>query len=328
MGLNVLSVMNSCERCTQVSQSTSRETASTLQIGSLCTGYGGLDLAVEAHFNAKTIWCAEFDKYASEVIKHHFNVPNYGNIKTIKWASMPEIDILTAGYPCQPFSHAGERKGTQDERHLFPYIAEAISILRPRWVVLENVRGHLSLGLKEVLAKLASIGYDAKWHTVRASHAGAPHRRERVFIVAQPTNTDSIRQPLGQDSSNEDWNQRQPQPQLSSVGEIASDTNDQYQPHNGQMQELGRRFTSRRNMQLQTPPPALDQDGKLNAVFVEYMMGLPLGWITDSALSRAQQLKMLGNGVVPQQAELALELLTSVDNYATTRTQRGSYPHA
>ncbi len=286
---------------------------SKLRIGSLCTGYGGLDLAVEAHFNAETVWCAEFDKYASEVIKHHFNVPNYGNIKTINWASMPEIDILTAGYPCQPFSHAGERKGTQDERHLFPYIAEAISNLRPRWVVLENVRGHLSLGLKEVLAELASIGYDAKWQTVRAADAGAPHRRERVFIVAEPSNTNGKRFTLGQERSYADRNQGQSQSELGGMGEAASNTNNEYQPHNGQVQKLGRRFMARCEMHLLPAPDALDQDGKLSALFVEYMMGLPSGWITDSGLSRAQQLKMLGNGVVPQQAEYALELLTDVD---------------
>lgn len=313
---------NPCERCIQVSQqSISKEAASTLRIGSLCTGYGGLDLAVEAHFNAETIWCAEFDKYASKVIEQRFDIPNYGNIKEIDWATLPAIDILTAGYPCQPFSHAGERKGLNDERHIFPYIAEAISILRPSFVILENVRGHLSLGLKEVLAWLTRIGYDARWHTVRASHAGAPHRRERIFIVAQPTNADSIRQPLGQDSSNEDWNQGQPQSKPSSLGKIAMHSNDQYKPHNGKVQELGRRFTSRRNMQLQTPPTPLDQDGKLNALFVEYMMGLPVGWVTNSGLSRAQQLKMLGNGVVPQQAELALELLC--DTYHSHIVRRG-----
>jgi DNA (cytosine-5)-methyltransferase 1 len=288
---------------------------SKLRIGSLCTGYGGLDLAVEAHFNAETIWCAEFDKYASEVIKHHFNVPNYGNIKTINWASMPQIDILTAGYPCQPFSHAGERKGTQDERHLFPYIAEAISNLRPRWVVLENVRGHLSLGLKEVLAHLASIGYDARWQTVRAADAGAPHRRERVFIVAEPSNTNGKRFTLGQERSYADRHQGQSQSELSGMGEAASNTNNQYQSHNREVQKLGRRFMARCEMHLLPAPDALDQDGKLSALFVEYMMGLPSGWITDSGLSRAQQLKMLGNGVVPQQAEYALDLLTVVDNY-------------
>lgn len=290
-------------------------------VGSLCTGYGGLDLAVEAYFNAKTIWCSEFDKYASQVIEQRFGVTNYGDLKAIDWSSVPRVDILTAGYPCQPFSHAGERKGTEDARHLFPYIAKTIGILRPRIVVLENVRGHLSLGLKEVLASLASIGYDAKWQTVRASDVGAPHRRERVFIVAQLTNTDSERQPLGQKSSHEEGNQGQPQSIASGMGEITSNTNDEYQPHNRQVSQLGRRFTPRRDMQLQTPPPSLDQDGKLNAKFVEYMMGLPEGWVTDTGLSRAQQLKMLGNGVVPQQAEYALELLVDSD----TRSELGFY---
>ena len=285
-----------------------------LTIGSLCTGYGGLDLAVEAHFNAETIWCAEFDKYASQLIEQRFNIPNHKDIKSIDWSTLEPVDILTAGYPCQPFSHAGERKGTQDERHLFPYIAKAISILRPRIVVLENVRGHLSLGLKEVLASLASIGYDAKWQLVRASDVGAPHRRERVFIFAQLTDTDSKRLPLGQDESNEIRNQGQPQSVIGGMGETIGNTNDQHIPHDREVPQLGRRFTSRRDMQLQTPPSALDSDGKLNALFVEYMMGLPTGWVTDTGLSRAQQLKMLGNGVVPQQAEYALELLTAVDN--------------
>jgi DNA (cytosine-5)-methyltransferase 1 len=329
-----------------VFQSISKEAASTLRIGSLCTGYGGLDLAVEAHFNAETIWCAEFDKYASQVIEQRFNIPNYGNIKEIDWASMPEIDILTAGYPCQPFSHAGERKGLNDERHIFPYIAKAISILRPKLVILENVRGHLSLGLKEVLAELATIGYDARWQTVRAADVGAPHRRERLFICAYPN---SERLTLGYESGNEIEYQGKSQFEFSSLGKVigntnncgigkvnticeecssessrissvACDSNDKHKPHNRQVQKLGRRFTSRCEMYLQEVPNPLDQDGKLNALFVEYMMGLPVGWVTDTGLSRAQQLKMLGNGVVPQQAELALELLCDVINISHNET--------
>jgi DNA (cytosine-5)-methyltransferase 1 len=286
-----------------------------LKIGSLCTGYGGLDLAVEEHFNAKTVWCAEFDKYASQVIEQRFNIPNYGDIKQIDWASLEPIDILTAGYPCQPFSHAGYRKGTDDERHIFPFILEAIGILRPRWVILENVRGHLSLGLKEVLAGLTSIGYDARWQIVRASDAGAPHQRARLFIIAYPNSNAceesrrTIRRVSGEAGEVIYGSDRA----IYGCGDQdASDTNDQHKSHDRQVQELGRRFTPRCEMHMQEPPDALDQEGKLNAIFVEYMMGLPVGWVTDTGLSRAQQLKMLGNGVVPQQAKLALELSTEV----------------
>jgi DNA (cytosine-5)-methyltransferase 1 len=283
-----------------------------LKIGSLCTGYGGLDLAVEAYFNAETIWCAEIDKYASQVIEQRFDIPNHGNIKEIDWASLEPIDILTAGYPCQPFSHAGYRKGTDDDRHIFPYILEAISTFRPRYAVMENVRGHLSLGLKEVLEGLASIGYAARWEIVRASQAGAPHQRARVFIVAYP-NSDACeesRRAIGSiPSEAREIINRSDRPINGCSDKDASYSNDQHFTHNGQVQGLGRRFTSRCQMHMQEPPDALDQDDKLNAYFVEYMMGLPKGWVTETGLSRAQQLKMLGNGVVPQQAELALELL-------------------
>lgn len=288
--------------------------ARMLKIGSLCTGYGGLDLAVEAHFQAKTVWCAEFDKYASQVIATHFDMPNYGDIKAINWAEVEPIDILTAGYPCQPFSHAGYRKGTDDARHIFPYILEAISILRPQWVILENVRGHLSLGLKDVLQGLAEQGYNAKWEIVRASDVGAPHQRARLFIIAY-TDSNARTQPRRDyrsiSSQGKEILNGSDRQVNGSSNKNDSYTDNKYKPHNGQVQGLGRRFTSRREMHLQSAPNALDQDGKLNAEFVEYMMGLPVGWITNTGLSRAQQLKILGNGVVPQQAEYAIELLTS-----------------
>jgi DNA (cytosine-5)-methyltransferase 1 len=306
-----------------------------MKIGSLCTGYGGLDMAVEAYFNAETIWCAEHDKYASQLIKKRFNIPNYGDIKAINWAQLEPIDILTAGYPCQPFSHAGYRKGTEDERHIFPYILEAISILRPSYVILENVRGHLSLGLKEVLAGLTKIGYDARWQLVRASDVGAPHQRARIFIIAYPTSQGlqrdrwqerGIRSETNKYSRNKDFGnsndsrlgkvnevQEEFLTQSSRICKIASNANDQYIAHDRQVQELGSRFTARCDMHLQTVPNPLDEDEKLSAFFVEYMMGLPTGWVTDTGLSRAQQLKMLGNGVVPQQAYYALEVLLGKD---------------
>jgi DNA (cytosine-5)-methyltransferase 1 len=309
-----------------------------VKIGSLCTGYGGLDLAVETFFDAQMVWCAENDKYASKVIEARFNKPNLGDIKQIDWGSIEPIDILTAGYPCQPFSHAGHRKGENDERHIWPHILKGISILRPKFIILENVRGHLSLGFKEVLSDLAENGYDAKWRIVRASDVGAPHQRARLFIIAYSNSeglqrtwhkaddfTDGFTSNTNCDACEES---RRADREISTksrglqagqdIGQARSEhgcsckascnTNNQYQSYNREMSELGGRFASRCEMSMQDIPNALVDD-KLNAKFVEYMMGLPGGWVTDLDLSRSQQLKMLGNGVVPQQAYYALELL-------------------
>lgn len=273
-------------------------------------------MAVEAYFNAETVWVSEIDKHASKVIEQRFGVVNHGDLKTINWADVEPIDILTAGYPCQPFSHAGDRKGLEDERHIWPFIKEAISHLRPGAVVLENVRGHLSLGFKEVLKDLAEIGYDARWQIVRASEVGAPHQRARLFIIANPI---SIRcqdqlccsqssQPIDGSVANSNCCPCQESRRINSGvqgagSEILNWSN--RQKH---------RFSSQ--MDREELPPTLDSAGRLNPVFVEYMMGLPVGWVTDTGLSRTQQLKMLGNGVVPQQAYYALELLGHAQNYA------------
>ena len=313
-----------------------------MKIGSLCTDYGGLDMAVETFFDAEMVWCAENDKYASKVIEARFNKPNLGDIKQINWASIESIDILTAGYPCQPFSHAGQRKGENDKRHIWPDILKGISILRPKFIILENVKGHLSLGFKEVLGDLAQNGYDAKWCVVRASDVGAPHQRARLFIIAY-SNGERLQgkidekytiakcgQSVAHSHSYACEKSRRTDTEISrkssglqtrkNIGqtggehrcscEINCNTNNKYQSHNRQMSQLGGRFASRCEMSMQDIPNTLVDD-KLNAKFVEYMMGLPIGWVTDLDLSRSQQLKMLGNGVVPQQAYYALQLLTT-----------------
>lgn len=283
-----------------------------MRIGSLCTGYGGLDMAVEKFFNAEMIWCAENDKYAASVIQKRFNKPNLGDIKEIDWQSVESIDILTAGYPCQPFSHAGNRKGKNDKRHIWPNIIEAISILRPKFIVLENVRGHLSLGFKEVLSDLAQNGYDARWRIVRASDVGAPHQRARLFIIAY-ANGERLQRQIDQKYTTSkcrkfvaDTNSDACQKPRRADREIrAEDKGFQSRQDIGQ---AGSQHRCSCSMESKTIPLALDQ-GKLNTKFVEYMMGLPTGWVTDLDLSRSQQLRMLGNGVVPQQAYYALQLL-------------------
>jgi DNA (cytosine-5)-methyltransferase 1 len=305
-----------------------------MKIGSLCSGYGGLDMAVEAYFNAKTVWMCDNDKYASIVIKERWGLPNLGNLKEVDWTTVEPIDILTAGYPCQPFSNAGLRKGLNDERHIWPSIKEIISQLRPNIVILENVRGHLTIGFKEVLQDLTEIGYDAQWAIVRASDVGAPHRRERLFVLAQPSNTNSQRSIIrGQEKAG---NQRESQSKLVGSSKTIADTdnagriwhssksqrrldplttsnpNRNQQQGDRPAQRLGGRFNTQSEMRLQRTPNPLDLNNKLNPKFVEYMMGLPAGWLTDLDISRSQQLKLLGNGVVPQQAYEAIRRLMSI----------------
>jgi len=136
----------------------------------------------------EVIWQSEIDPYGCRVLKKHWpEVVNHGNIKEINWGDVVRPDIICGGYPCQPFSTAGKRNGTDDPRHLWPWVREAISELRPKYAILENVRGHVSLGLNVVLGEMASIGYDAEWQIVSAASVGAPHRRDRVIIVAYPS---------------------------------------------------------------------------------------------------------------------------------------------
>lgn len=126
----------------------------------------------------------EYDKHCQVVLERQFpGVSIVPDVREID-GGMPRVDVLHAGYPCQPFSHAGKKLGTTDPRHLWPEIARSIRILRPRYVILENVSNHLRLGFDVVLADLASMGFHAKWGLVRASDAGTPHKRERLFVVA------------------------------------------------------------------------------------------------------------------------------------------------
>ena len=114
-------------------------------------------------FGARTVWVSDIDKGACKVLAHRYpHAPNLGDITAIDWAAVLRVDIITAGYPCQPFSQAGRRLGQEDERHLWPYVADALAVLRPTFVLFENVRGHLSLGFDEVVRDLHQLGYAMK----------------------------------------------------------------------------------------------------------------------------------------------------------------------
>jgi DNA (cytosine-5)-methyltransferase 1 len=159
------------------------------RIGSLCSGYGGLDMAVEAVLGGELAWVSDIDKGACKLLAHRYpDVPNLGDFTVIDWATVEPIDIFTAGFPCQPVSHAGKQLGDNDERWLWDDVLNAIRTLRPGLVLVENVRGLLTNGrlFGRVHGSLAAIGYDTDWHCLRAADIGAPHNRFRVFIVAHP----------------------------------------------------------------------------------------------------------------------------------------------
>lgn len=238
------------------------------RIGSLFSGAGGLDLAVEDAFGGRTVWHSELDEAASNVLAHRWpGVPNLGNITLVDWSTVESIDILCGGFPCQDVSPAGRRAGLKDGTRsgLWAMFAAAIKALRPKVVVIENVRGLLSADGEEwppevvaadaeaarlsrvvalinskikrairegwwhgeykqrkqfestrlarlrdralarfrtlrsrlvqraigtVVADLAYLGYDAQWTTISAASIGAPHKRERVFILATDTSGD------------------------------------------------------------------------------------------------------------------------------------------
>lgn len=168
-------------------------------VGSICTGYGGLEMGLKQVFpQAQLAWVADNDKAASLLLETHYSgVPNLGDIKQVDWSKVEKVDALTAGIPCQPFSDAGKREGHDDDRDLTGAFLEAVRELRPGIVILENVSGFRKRGMGRVLGGLSSMGFDARWHSVRASHAGAPHRRERVFILAYGRGTQFLGCPGG-----------------------------------------------------------------------------------------------------------------------------------
>lgn len=155
-----------------------------MRFGSLFAGIGGFDLGLERAGHA-CAWQCEIDPHARAILNKHWpEVPCYGDIRSINWADVEPVDLICGGYPCQPFSHAGARAGKSDPRHLWPEVARCLRHLRPRFVLLENVAAHLSLGFGHVLGDLAALGYDAWWDCIPAAALGAPHLRDRVFVVA------------------------------------------------------------------------------------------------------------------------------------------------
>ena len=164
----------------------------TQNIISFCTGYGGIELGLRrAGVDVRTVCNVEIEAFvqANLVAKieegRMDNAPIYSDLKTFPAEIFRgKIHGVIGGYPCQPFSSAGKRKGEKDPRHLWPYIREHVRAIRPVWCFFENVRGHTTMGLWRVLSDLEEDGYRTEWGLFSAEETGAPHQRIRMFILA------------------------------------------------------------------------------------------------------------------------------------------------
>lgn len=170
-----------------------------MPILSLCAGYDGLGMAIEALTGDKVAYVADNDEAASRVLAHRFpHAPNIGDITTYDWTQLiGKVDKIAAGFSCQDISNAGPREGIGGSRsRVWKDVAEAVRVIRPSHVFLENVAAIRSRGLVVVAEDLAAIGYDLWWTCLRASDLGAAHPRDRRFGIAVPAAADTDRQGL------------------------------------------------------------------------------------------------------------------------------------
>lgn len=313
----------------------------TLRIGSLCSGYGGLELAVvaaQAPLAVATAWHAEIDPDASTVLKHRFpDVRNHGDVTTLPYEhGWPDpVDLLAMGVPCQPVSAAGEQLVYDDPRWLWPVALRALVALRPPLFAFENVRNLISIRKGTVWAAILddmrAAGYAVRWLTLGACAVGAPHHRHRVFALGAyvgPDAPSAVRVPVDECDGRRNLLAT---PVARDGGERGGEGDAAYWSARGR--DLNRaplgaqvvvdfsryatavaRWEALRGLVAPEQTEAGPRGGRrLAGAFPEWMMGLDRGWITDvPGIDRRAALKMAGNGVCPQQGAEALRLLLRI----------------
>ena len=275
----------------------------------LCSGIGGFALGFQWAGLSKPVLFCDIEPWSRKILKKHWpDVPIAENVKELANdpdRNVPDCDILTAGYPCQPFSHAGKRLGHEDDRHIWPYLLQIVAQKRPAWCCFENVYGHVSMGLDQVLLDLETQGYASRTFIVPACGVDAPHRRDRAFVIAKDvSDTDSA----GQQQSNQEM-AREPSEQSDSggvqPGQTMADTSVRELQRRGQEQVYEQpdiQMQSGRGSQGE--PPQRSTLSGLGGM----ADGIPR-WLDEprdtprtvkGVKGRADRLKGLGNAIVPQ----------------------------
>lgn len=263
-----------------------------LTVGSIFSGIGGLDLGLE-RAGMRVKWMCEIDPFCRKVLRRHWpDVPIYEDIRDIK-EDVAHVDVVAGGFPCQPVSLAGKRLAQEDPRWLWPEFARVIRLVGPRYVIVENVPGLVVRGLGDVLRDLAEMGFDADWEIVSAASQGAPHLRERLFIVAYHPDRDG-----GGFAQHGERDSRETVGRETSLGDDLGGLHSHVAHPSG----AGRSHTEGH--------PGSHQNWR--EVFVadhdrpgsrQWPPEPPVGRVVDGFPGRVDQLRGLGNAVVPRVAE-------------------------
>jgi len=283
----------------------------------LCSGIGGFALAARwagarAGRDVRTIAFCEIDPFCQAVLGHHWpGVPIYDDIKTFDYEG--GCDLLTAGYPCTPFSVAGKQKGAEDDRHLWPYVFEIVKRKRPAWCLFENVTGHITLGLDEVLLDLENEGYAARPVVIPACALDAPHRRDRVWIVAhsnsasEPGGTINAGPRSGELVAHSRRTLRtRSQFKGKNENEVGEGYANQYQRSSGTSESNVVDSSTGRCTSQETEV----QSGRYSSFDSSWWQSEPrVGRVAHGIPNRVAQLRALGNSILPQVAAEIMEAM-------------------
>jgi DNA (cytosine-5)-methyltransferase 1 len=289
------------------------------RLGSLCTGIAGLELGLTlAGIETETVFVSDIDRGANRWLDANEAAPNLGDFTALD--ELPDVDLIVAGFPCQPVSTAGQRAGIHDERWLFDDITRLVSRMGTRPdLFLENVPGLLTANDGHAMARvvhgLAGIGYGITWGTLSAAAVGAPHRRNRWWGLARYAGLEGLERarptgpvayataPDADRVAARRHGRTAPRPQTEhdrwsepDLGDGSTDGTRARAATFGRYADAVARWETI----LGRPAPDPTDDGRLNPAFVEWMMGYPAGWVTDTLTNRREALHALGNAVVPQ----------------------------
>ena len=270
----------------------------------LFSGLGGFSLGLEATGGFETVAFCDVEKFPLKVLKKHWpNVKQYKDIKELTYEQIKEdtlapIDIITGGYPCQPFSVAGSQLGEKDKRHLWPDMFRIVKECRPTWVIGENVSGHIKLGLDTVLQDLESEGYSVRAFSISASSIGANHQRERVWIVAH-SNMENTRQHGRRIEST--WDTESLGSRTSEETEWSSDSNKINGSSEGASLMGESSDTNSQGLQGRRSEQQLRKDETERPTSWDSWWGVEpdVGRVANGIPHRVDRLKGLGNSLVP-----------------------------